>query len=139
MPSIWPTEEQLSSINEFDQDQPITMLNLLAYRVAADYHNHPAEIACSGKEAYKRYSDAITPLLTTHGGKVVFVGAANPTVIGPDAEQWDDVMLVEYSTPKAFINMATSPEYAAASIHRSAALSDSRLVPMAAGKTRFQT
>jgi hypothetical protein len=34
--------------------------------------------------------------------------------------------------------MSTSPEYVAAAIHRTAALSDSRLVPLAAGKLRFQ-
>ena len=138
MPSIWPSKEQMASLGEFDQNEPVTMLNLLLYREAADYRNHDNESACSGKEAYKRYSDLVIPLLKKYGGKVVFMGAANPTVIGPDTEQWDDIMLVEYSTPNAFLNMSTSPEYVAAAIHRTAALSDSRLVPLAAGKLRFQ-
>lgn len=138
MPSIWPSDEQFSSLNELNKDQPVTMLNLLAYRDIADYADYPGEISCSGKEAYRRYSDAVFPLLKIHGAKVVLVGAANPTIIGPQAEKWDDVMLVEYPTPLAFIAMSTSQEYAKVSYHRSAALTDSRLIPMATGRVSFQ-
>ncbi|MFT4561676.1 MAG: hypothetical protein ACI9BW_001418 [Gammaproteobacteria bacterium] len=139
MASIWPTEEQLKTLGNFDENQPITMLNLLAYRDTADYSDHPNEVACSGKQAYERYSNAVSPLLEVHGAKIVFMGTASPTIIGPDSEQWDDVLLVEYPTPKAFVAMATSEAYRALSHHRSAALRDSRLVPISAGRLAFQS
>ncbi|MFT4582125.1 MAG: hypothetical protein ACI915_002783 [Gammaproteobacteria bacterium] len=139
MGSIWPTEEQLETLGRFDENQAITMLNLLAYRDMADYSKHPNETACSGKQAYERYSNAVSPLLKVHAAKVVFMGAASPTIIGPEIEQWDDVMLVEYPTPAAFIAMATSEAYLALSHHRSAALRDSRLVPLSSGRLAFQS
>jgi uncharacterized protein (DUF1330 family) len=49
-------------------------------------------------------------------------------VIGPDSEQWDDAVLIEYPSREAFLEMLSQPEYQAAAPHRTAALEDSRLI-----------
>jgi hypothetical protein len=60
------------------------------------------------------------------------MGDAQLTLIGPSEESWDDVLLVEYPSRKAFIAMTSNPEYLACTVHRTAALADSRLVAMRA-------
>jgi uncharacterized protein (DUF1330 family) len=48
--------------------------------------------------------------------------------IAPKDEQWDLLLLVRYPSAAAFLSMLSDPEYKAATVHRSAALSDSRLI-----------
>ena len=69
------------------------------------------------------------PHLQEAGAEIVYHGSASDTVIGPVGEHWDQVVLVRYPNPAAFIAMVTKPEYQKLSGHRAAALSDSRLVP----------
>jgi uncharacterized protein (DUF1330 family) len=51
-------------------------------------------------------------------------------VIGNDADDWDAVILVEYPSRKAFLEMTSSPQYREVSKDRTAGLADSRLVAM---------
>ena len=53
-------------------------------------------------------------------------------MIGPSDEAWDEVLLVQYPSRKAFLTMAGNPEYLACTVHRTAALADSRLIAMRA-------
>ena len=62
------------------------------------------------------------------GGRVVWAGEVAGTVIAPDGEGWDDAVLVEYPSRKAFLDMIARPDYQAAVPHRTAALEDSRLI-----------
>ena len=50
------------------------------------------------------------------------------TLIGPATESWDQALLVEYPSPAAFLKMVSDPAYLAITVHRTAALSDSRLI-----------
>jgi uncharacterized protein (DUF1330 family) len=49
-------------------------------------------------------------------------------VIAPADEQWDQVLLVKYPSVDAFLTMIRMPDYLAATVHREAALEDSRLI-----------
>jgi uncharacterized protein (DUF1330 family) len=49
-------------------------------------------------------------------------------VIGEDADRWDSVVLVEYPSRRAFLDMVSSPEYQAIAGRRTDALTDSRLI-----------
>lgn len=49
-------------------------------------------------------------------------------LIAPKQEQWDLLLLVRYPSSAAFLSMLADPEYQAATVHRSAALADSRLI-----------
>ena len=51
-------------------------------------------------------------------------------VIGPVEERWDEVLLVEYPSVKAFLEMVNSDAYQSIVYHRTAALKDSRLIPI---------
>lgn len=129
MAYLWPGDDQLENLQSLPQDRPVTMLNLLKFREQADYSGHPSEPPCTGREAYRRYAEKAVALVEKHGGRIVFSGAAGASVIGPDDENWDDALLVEYPDPGAFFEMATSAEYQAFAYHRAAALLDSRLIP----------
>jgi len=137
--TIEPTAEQLRSFVAHDAGiAPLTMLNLLRYRAQADYSGHPEETACAGREAYRRYAAEALRCIEMVGGRVVFMGAAAASLIGPTDEKWDDVLLVEYPSGQAFLEMVGSARYRAIVHHRAAALADSRLVPMRAGAAAFQ-
>ncbi|MDX9788445.1 MAG: DUF1330 domain-containing protein [Desulfobacterales bacterium] len=120
-------------------DSPITMLNLLKYRQVADHSGYQNETPCSGREAYLRYTKHSFPLVKSIGGKVIFMGTALATIIGPDTEQWDDMLIVRYPSRKAFFGMLSSEAYRAVMFHRTAALEDSRLVAVIEGKASFQS
>jgi uncharacterized protein (DUF1330 family) len=130
MQTIEPTREQLQAFAEAPDDgAPIVMLNLLRYRPRADYAQHPQQTPCSGRDAFKRYAKSSIVCIEAVGGKVLFIGAALATMIGPEAERWDEIFLVRYPSRRAFLDMIASAEYRAIAFHRGAALQDSRLIP----------
>jgi hypothetical protein len=114
----------------------VVMLNLLRFRAVADYssapHLAPAE-PISGEAAYRRYMDHTTPFLEESGGKVLFLGKGGPYLIGPTDERWDAAILVRQRSVDDFIAFSQNAEYLAGLAHRTAALEDSRLLPLADG------
>jgi hypothetical protein len=58
------------------------------------------------------------------------MGRGGPWFIGPDAERWDLAMLVRQSSIASFIAFASNTAYAVGLAHRTAAIEDSRLLPM---------
>ena len=111
----------------------IVMLNLLRLRDVADYSASP-ELAparpISGAEAYERYIAHTMPFLTASGGALLFLGDGGPFLIGPAGERWDRAMLVRQKSAQAFIAFATDRAYLAGLGHRTAAIEDSRLLPL---------
>lgn len=112
---------------------PISMLNLLKFRDTADYSEHP-ELApsstLSGKEAYQLYMDHTLPFLKNAGSKLIFYGKGGPFLIGPEHEGWDAVLIVRHKSTAKFLEFATNQAYLEGAGHRTAALADSRLLPM---------
>lgn len=112
---------------------PVTMLNLLRFRPVADYAASP-ELdpgrPISGREAFDRYSEHTQPFLTASGGEVLFFGDGGPWLIGPPDEAWDAAMLVRQPSVDAFIAFNRDAGYLAGIGHRTAALLDSRLLPL---------
>jgi hypothetical protein len=111
------------------------MLNLLRLREVADYSAHP-ELApaqpISGAEAYDRYMAHTAPFLTAASGALMFLGAGGPFLIGPEGERWDRALLVRQKSPQAFIAFVSNEGYLAGLGHRTAAIEDSRLLPLTA-------
>ncbi len=111
----------------------VTMLNLLRFREVADYSGHPdlaPEAPISGAEAFERYVRHTLPFLRASGGELVFLGAGGPFLIGPREESWDLVMLVRQSSVRAFLAFESHDAYRAGLGHRTAAVEDSRLLPV---------
>jgi uncharacterized protein (DUF1330 family) len=135
---IEPTPAQLERFIAEDPGGSPVMLNLLRFLDTADYSGSP-ELdpgrPVTGQEAYASYSDAVLPILAGVGGGIEMFGGCHGTLIGPDGEEWDDIVLVRYPSTSAFVQMVTSPEYQAIQGHRTAALADSRLVRTAAVRT----
>ncbi len=125
-PTINPTADQLRELATCTDTAPIVMLNLLRFKDLADGIDAGGEL--TGREAYQRYAEAVGPHLARAGGSVMFMADDSETVIGPQDERWDMVLLVRYPSRQAFLAMIADPEYQTAHEHRAAALADSRLV-----------
>jgi uncharacterized protein (DUF1330 family) len=116
----------------------VVMLNLLRFRDVADYSANPElmpEEPISGAEAYQKYIDHTLPFLKESGGDLLFQGKGGRYLIGPREEKWDLVMLVRQNSLSDFIAFSTNKEYLAGMGHRTAALEDSRLLPLVASQT----
>ena len=111
----------------------VVMLNLLRFRETADYSASP-ELALpepiTGVVAYKLYMEHTLPFLKESGGEVIFYGEGGNFVIGPPNERWDAVMLVRQRSVNDFMAFASNPDYLPGMGHRTAALEDSRLLPI---------
>lgn len=123
------TAEQLRVLASLPADKPVVMLNLLRFRDQAAYGDTLE--ACSGREAYKRYSQTSLQTIAAVGGSVIFSGKAQESLIAPHGETWHQVFLVRYPSVAAFRSMLSMPQYQASIRHRTAALEDSRLTPIA--------
>ncbi len=112
---------------------PVVMLNLFRFRELADYSETPElapSVAISGKEAYQLYIKHTVPHLLKSGGEILFLGKAGAFLIGPENEQWDEVMLIKQNSVSDFMAFASNLEYMMGVGHRTAALEDSRLLPL---------
>jgi hypothetical protein len=111
----------------------IVMLNLLRFRDLADYSATPALAPpkpISGAEAFQRYIEHTLPYLRESGGDLLFLGSGGAFLIGPAEERWDMAMLVRQRSVESFFAFASHEAYLAGIGHRTAALEDSRLLPL---------
>jgi len=112
---------------------PVFMLNLLRFRAVADYSAFP-DIAppapISGAESDDRYIEHTLPFLRESGGDLMFYGEGGPFLIGPEEERWDRAMVVRQNSIEDFIAFAAHRDYLKGIGHRTAALEDSRLLPL---------
>ncbi len=100
---------------------PVVMLNLLRF------------LPDGGRERYEEYGVAVAPLLEQAGAKVRFLGQSALPLLGEGP--WDMVLLVEYPTRQAFLDMIGSPEYRAIGHLRTEALAEGQLHPLDPGDT----
>jgi uncharacterized protein (DUF1330 family) len=122
MTRITPNREQFEQLAQAPDEGPVVMLNLLKFKAAA------ADGGGSGADAYRRYGDAAVEMVEARGGKVLWAGRGDQILIGDPAEDWDQVVLVEYPSRRAFIEMVTTPEYTDAHKHREQGLERTVLV-----------
>jgi hypothetical protein len=128
-----PSDANARRLFERGIEGPVTMLNLLRFREEADYAEFP-QLAppspISGRDAYDRYIRHTIPFLNATGGSLEFIGIGGHYFIGPTDERWDLVMLITQSSVTDFFGFASNPDYMAGMGHRTAALEDSRLLPI---------
>ena len=128
-----PSDESARRFFERDIKGPLTMLNLLRFRDVADYSRFPQLAppeAISGREAYDRYVRHTIPFLNASGGSLEFFGTGGHNFVGPADERWDLVMLVRQASVNSFLAFASNEDYLAGIGHRTAALEDSRILPI---------
>ncbi len=128
MKNIMPTETQLFEFSNAPDEGPFVMINLLKFK--RNEENGMEQ----GLEAYDRYGKKVLPLMGKVGAKVLWLGSVDLVFIGASADEWDQVLLVEYPSRKAFLEMISMPEYDKAHHDREAALENSALL---ASKTLY--
>ncbi|WP_406684046.1 DUF1330 domain-containing protein [Seonamhaeicola sp. MEBiC1930] len=127
------TEETGKAFYLSEIEGTIVMLNLLKFRKWADYSNFkdidPGK-QTSGEEAYQLYIKNTLPFLKDSGSEVLFQGNAGGFLIGPENQNWDLVLLVKHKSKADFLKFASNKDYLRISGHRTAAIEDSRLLPI---------
>ena len=118
---VMPTPQRAMEFFGGAEDGPFVMVNLLKFKTYG------------GLESYLRYAQEVTPHLQRVGATVRYAGTAPGVVIG-DGEQpwWDAILVVEYPTPQAFLDMVTTPEYTKVHEHRAAGLERGDLIATSA-------
>lgn len=112
-----PNEAGLTAFSErADAVGAVTMLNLLEF------------VPEGGRERYVEYGAAVAPLLERAGARVVFAGDPGPVLLGE--RSWDMVLLVEYPSRRAFLEMIGSEDYQAIAHLRTEALARGELHPL---------
>lgn len=105
---VTPNREQfIEFMKTYPPDQPVVMVNLLKFEATAGTGDE------SGAAAYARYARNVAPLLKAVGGRVLWSGTVNATVIGDYDDQPDMVAIVEYPSVAKFVEMSTSDAYRA--------------------------
>lgn len=82
----------------------VYMLNLLKFKPGRE------------NDYFEKYGTAVTPLITKHGGKVIFGLRGEQLLVGK--ESYDRVFLVMYPSVTEFTKMIVSEEYQKISHHR---------------------
>jgi len=98
----------------------LQMVNLLKFKEKVEGNEWSGEIQ------YRKYIEAIQSYFKASGAELVFYGAMEMTIIGPENEkEWDKIIIVRYPSKAHFMKMATAENYP----HhlRIMALEDSRL------------
>ena len=140
--SIRPNKEQFVDLMDAPDDEPVVMLNLLKFKDTTDggdtgpvvmlnllkFKARAEGESGSGADAYKRYGEAAVKMVEEQGGRVLWQGRADQILIGDPEQGWDSVVLVEYPSRKAFIDMVTAPDYEKAHEHRESGLERTVLI-----------
>jgi hypothetical protein len=128
-----PTQESGRTLIVRQIAGEVIMLNLLRFRAIADYSATP-ELApstpISGAQAFQRYIDHTLPYLRESGGDLMLLAQGGPFLIGPPEERWDMAVLVRQKSVQTFLAFASHRPYLEGIGHRTAALEDSRLLPL---------
>ena len=109
--------EQFAALAARPADAPVLMVNLLKFKEPG------------GLERYLQYGREVAPHLERVGATIRYGGTAPAVIIGDGQKPWwDAILIVEYPTPGAFIDMVTTEGYAKVHEHRAAALERGDLI-----------
>lgn len=123
------TREAFAAFAADDRPGPVHMLNLIRLRPQVTYVDGRIS---TGMEAYEAYSRLSAPVLAELGGRIVWRGDFELSLVGPPETLWDIAFIAEYPSPSAFVRMMRDPRYREAMAHRQAGVADSRLIRFAA-------
>ena len=111
------TPEQFATLSARPADTPLVMVNLLQFKKPG------------GLERYLQYGQEVAPHLERVGATIRYGGTAPANVIGDGQRPWwDAILIVEYPSPAAFVEMITHEDYARVHVHRAEALERGDLI-----------
>jgi len=91
-----PDDDTLIALAGLPDDASVVMLNLL-------------EFADDGGESYRRYGAIAWPQIERRGGRILYTGV--PLTDEGGGGHWDVMILVEYPSRAAFLDMMADPKY----------------------------
>jgi uncharacterized protein (DUF1330 family) len=121
MGNVSPTGKQIEELKNSADDKPVVMVNLLKFKKTT-------ETGEQGRKAYDRYGRNTMPILKEIGARVLYLGSVKQVFIGGEYDYWDQVLLVEYPSRKAFLQMIARPDYMQIHKDREMALENSALL-----------
>ena len=125
--AITPNQQQFADLVANPDHGPVVMLNLLKFKPRAEHSEE------SGAAEYQKYGATAVQMLEARGGKVLWAGRADQILIGDPEQDWDQVILVEYPSRAAFLDMVSQPEYQDAHTHRESGLARTVLIACTPG------
>lgn len=122
MPAFQPTAAQFRAFRDDPHDGPVAQVNLLKFRVKAEYRPEDPEHGenISGRDAYQRYSEAFSVAMEEVGGTTLLLGDTERYFIG--GGDWDAVLVNHFPSRQAFIATLNHKTYKDMSRHRDAGL-----------------
>ena len=97
---IDPSPANFQAFKDLPRDEPIHMLNLLLYRERAEYpegHEHAGK-DWTGRRAYEEYGKTSGPIFRRVGGTIVWRGAFQAMVTGPEDRR------ISWSVAKSYLS-----------------------------------
>jgi uncharacterized protein (DUF1330 family) len=125
--AVNPTPEQLQAFLSSNFSGPVAMLNLLKYKDRASYADG-RETDLTGEQAYGLYGEKMAPFVLANGGKLLYAGSAEFTMLGSIEKPWDSVAIMEYPSKEAFVEIVSKPEVQEFAVHRMAGLEGQLLI-----------
>ena len=116
---IEPTNEQFQQLMALDYKGPVWLVNLLKFKKDG------------GRESYLEYGEGMQGAFESVSGQVVLLGAGLVTIVG--AKEWNEILMFEFPSIAAHLEMLRDEEFQAAVHHRAEALEDSRFFAFKAG------
>lgn len=122
MPAFQPTADQFRAFRDDPHDGPIAQVNLLKFRVRAEYGPDDPERGGDedGPTAYQRYVDAFAAAAAEVGGMCLLYGQTERYFIGQG--DWDAVLVMHFPSRAAFIETLNHADYHDMHRHRAAGL-----------------
>lgn len=122
MPAFQPTGDQFRAFRDDPYEGPIAQVNLLKFRVKAEYTPNDPEYGYDepGSAAYMRYAEQFGVIAAEVGGAPLLIGGVERYFIGNG--DWDAVMVMQFPSRAAFIATLNHERYADMSRHRNAGL-----------------
>lgn len=117
MNDVDPTREDVRAFMAHDDGEPIVMLNLLRYDGE------------QGRRSYGEYLSRARKFFGAVGGRVIYAGDCGQALVAPEGDAWDSVLLVEYPSRSAFLEMVKDPAYQQITELRTRGLSAAVLQP----------
>jgi len=99
MNPVDPSREDIRAFMVGDDGEPIVMLNLLRYDGQA------------GHASYRDYLARAGEFVERVGGSIVYAGDCGDPLVAPESHEWDSVLLIEYPSRTAFLEMVKDPDY----------------------------
>lgn len=98
-----------------DDGKPFYMLNLMRYHEQVRRFAGAIDFAGTPQEANRRYEEAAIPLLADSGSYPVFASETREKNLfehQPALDDWERVLVMRYTSRRAFLDLLTHPDYA---------------------------